>query len=199
MKESDAFIASLIFDYDDVVAVTSLLDERGEHDDSRTRLCFECATELMSYNRVGTFSMESSEDGPSGPPPAVKAILSKFSSGKEEDKLSGYLKLLKVGPDLLRFIPGEKASDLRTWLEAYRYWNQGGRNNVGAMMQLLVSRWLLENPDRVAKRGEGARREHESMMLPELDVTPDAGLLHPLLVGEGGAVRFTRNPKECKS
>lgn len=92
VKNADAFIGSLIFDYDDVVAVSSLLSHvRGP------RLIFESATELMSFNRVGTFNMESSDDGPSGPPPAVKAILNKFSSGKEEDKINGYLKMLKVG------------------------------------------------------------------------------------------------------
>ncbi len=69
------------------------------------RLLFECATELMEYNRVGTFTMKGG-GGSDGPPPAVKAILNKFSSGKEEDKISGYLKMLKVGPDLLKFIPG---------------------------------------------------------------------------------------------
>ena len=60
----------------------------------------------------------------SGPPAPIKAILSKFSSGKEEDKINGYLKMLKVGPDLLKYIPGEKVGDLRCWLESYRFWNQ---------------------------------------------------------------------------
>lgn len=91
MKHADIFIASLIFDYEDVVAVEALLDYvKGP------RLLFECATELMTYNRVGTFSMEEKEGNEAGPPPAIKAVLSKFSSGKEEDKISGYLKLLKV-------------------------------------------------------------------------------------------------------
>ena len=56
----------------------------------------------------------------SGYPPAVKVVLSKFSSGKEEDKLAGYIKLLKIGPQLLQFVAGDKTKDLRTWLEAYR-------------------------------------------------------------------------------
>lgn len=184
VKESDIFIASLIFDYDDVVAVTNLLDE--ESSGPTSRLCFECATELMAYNHIGTFSMESGDE-PSGPPPAVKAILNKFSSGKEEDKINGYLKLLKVGPDLLKFIPGEKASDLRTWLESYRYWNQGGLRNVSAMLQLLVSRYLLDT-----KQKEGVTKQLEGLVLPELEITPDVGLLHPLLEG------YASNPKSCK-
>jgi len=187
VKDSDIFIASLIFDYDDVVAVTNLLDEKSSG--PTCRLCFECATELMTYNHVGTFSMESNSDEPSasGPPPAVKAILNKFSSGKEEDKINGYLKLLKVGPDLLKFIPGEKASDLRTWLESYRYWNQGGLRNVSAMLQLLVSRYLLDT-----KQKEGVTKQLEKLILPELEITPDVGLLHPLLGG------YAANPKSCK-
>jgi magnesium chelatase subunit H len=32
----------------------------------------------------------------------------------------------EIGPDLLKYVPGEKVRDLRTWIEAYRYWNQGG-------------------------------------------------------------------------
>lgn len=68
--------------------------------------------------------MSSSSSGKSGPPAPIKAILSKFSSGKEEDKINGYLKMLKVGPDLLKLIPGEKVGDLRCWLESYRFWNQ---------------------------------------------------------------------------
>ncbi|KAL7541039.1 hypothetical protein ACHAXR_010578, partial [Thalassiosira sp. AJA248-18] len=190
VSNADLFIASLIFDYDDVVAISALLDE---HVQGGPRLLFECATELMSYNRVGSFNMAGSGDGggPSGPPPAIKAILSKFSSGKEEDKINGYLKLLKVGPDLLKFIPGEKASDLRTWLEAYRYWNQGGRNNVRAMLQLLTQRYLLEHQSDHMKEKDAL----ELLTLPELEVTPDVGLLHPLLVGEGGSVKFAAYPK----
>eukprot|EP00977_Amphora_coffeiformis_P020580 scaffold8374_cov175-Amphora_coffeaeformis.AAC.19 len=107
VREADAFVGSLIFDYDDVLAVQALLaDVQGP------RFIFESATELMEFNEVGSFSMKPGKDGPSGPPPAVKAVLSKFGSGKEEDKLAGYLKLLKVGPDLLKLVPGDKATDL---------------------------------------------------------------------------------------
>lgn len=41
-----------------------------------------------------------------GPPPAVKKVLSMFGSGKEEDRMVGYLSFLKIGPKLLRFLPG---------------------------------------------------------------------------------------------
>jgi hypothetical protein len=125
VQNADIFIASLIFDYDDVVTVSKLLDQQqlaGEAEvkaeqqqqqqqqqqqhPKKIRLLFECATELMSYNQVGSFTINQSSEGGGGPPPPIKAILNKFSSGKEEDKINGYLKMLKVGPDLLKFIPG---------------------------------------------------------------------------------------------
>ena len=36
-----------------------------------------------------------------------------------------YLNFLKVGPKLLKWLPGKKASDLRTWLTVYSYWSEG--------------------------------------------------------------------------
>jgi len=172
MKDADIFVGSLIFDYDDVVAVESLL-----HHVKGPRILFECATELMAYNEVGSFNMKTSDGEQAGPPLAVQAVLSAFSSGKEEDRVAGYAKLLKAGPTLLKFIPGEKASDLKTWLEAYRYWNQGGAQNVQYMMDLLQKWYKHEDVSR----------------LPEVLVTPDIGLLHPMHEG------YFCSPKEYLS
>ena len=86
----------------------------------------------------------------------------------------------------------EKASDLRCWLEAYRYWNQGGLNNVKAMLQLVVQRYLTEQHQGGAVN-ETKQNELKSLTLPALEVTPDIGLLHPLLDG------YASNPKSCES
>ena len=60
----------------------------------------------------------------------------------------GYLSFLKIGPALLRF-PGRK--DLRNWLTAYGYWNQGGRENVeGATLRECLG-LILRNPGRGAE------------------------------------------------
>jgi len=159
MENADAFVGSLVFDYDEVIALKELCDKI-----EGPRFIFECATELMTYNRIGTFSMED-KGGPSGPPAPVKKVLSLFSSGKEEDKINGYLKFLKIGPTLLKYVPGEKAKDVRIWLETYRYWNQGGKVNVMSMLQLISD----------SCRGD------ISLSLPDVQMTPDIGLIHPLL------------------
>ena len=179
MEDADIFIGSLLFDYDDVLAVESLL-----HHVKGPKLLFECATELMAYNEVGSFNMKTVDGEQAGPPPAVKAVLSQFTSGKEEDRVAGYVKLLKVGPDLLKFVPGEKAGDLKTWLEAYRYWNQGGATNVQYMVELL-QKWY---------------NHQDTTTLPSVLITPDVGLLHPLHDGYFTSPRhflYWRQSNEC--
>ena len=52
------------------------------------RLVFESSLELMECTQCGTFTMKPGAGGArAGPPPFVKALLNKFSSGREEDKM----------------------------------------------------------------------------------------------------------------
>ena len=46
-----------------------------------------------------------------GPPPAVKKLLGLFGSQREEDRMVGYLSFLKLGPKLLKFLPGKFCRD----------------------------------------------------------------------------------------
>src|SRR5689334_20865835 len=103
---ADVFFGSLIFDYDQVL----WLRDRIQH--IPIRLVFESALELMNFTQIGKFKIG---DKPKGMPKPVKFILDKFSNGKEEDKLAGYISFLKVGPKLLKFVPVKKVQDLRNW------------------------------------------------------------------------------------
>jgi len=110
LEEADVFFGSLLFDYDDVEWL------KGRLASVPLRFVFESALELMSETRVGAFEMAPPADGEkAGPPPAVKKLLGLFGSGREEDRLSGYLSFLKVGPKILKFFPMQKAQDLRAW------------------------------------------------------------------------------------
>ena len=124
LATADVFFASLIFDYDQV----TWLRQRAAQ--IPIRLVFESALELMSLTRLGEFAIG---DKPKGMPKPIQFILSKFSSGKEEDKLAGYLSFLKTGPKLLKFIPAKKVQVLRNWLIIYGYWNAGRTENVSHM------------------------------------------------------------------
>ena len=158
LGQADVLFASLIFDYDQVM----WLRERSLQ--IPTRLIFESALELMSLTRLGQFSLG---DKPRGMPKPVKFILDKFSSGREEDKLAGYLSFLKTGPKLLKYIPLQKVQDLRNWLIIYGYWNAGGADNVAALFWFLAEQYLgLPIGD----------------ISPPIE-TPNMGLLHPAYSG----------------
>lgn len=85
---------------------------RGRISGIPLRLVFESALELMGSTQVGSFQMGGGGQA-KGPPPAVKKVLSLFGSGREEDKMVGYLSFLKVGPKLLKFLPGRSSVQQR--------------------------------------------------------------------------------------
>lgn len=155
LQGADVFFSSLVFDYDQVL----WLQERVQ--DIPIRLVFESALELMSLTQLGKFVIG---EKPKGMPKPVKFILDKFGSGKEEDKLAGYISFLKVGPKLLKYVPGKKVQDLRNWLIIYGYWNAGGPENVAAMCWTLAEKYL-----NLPLNAE----------IPPPIETPNIGLLHP--------------------
>ncbi|NJL63827.1 MAG: magnesium chelatase subunit H [Methylacidiphilales bacterium] len=151
---ADVFFGSLLFDYDQVMWLCNRVSQIP------IRLVFESALELMALTKIGEFAIG---DKPKGMPKPVKFILDKFSNGREEDKLAGYISFLKIGPKLLKFIPVQKVQDLRNWLIIYGYWNAGGIENVAALFWTLGEKYLnLQVGD-----------------IPTVIETPNIGLLHP--------------------
>lgn len=165
LKDADVFFGSLIFDYDQVLWLRDRVAQIP------IRLVFESALELMSLTKLGDFAIG---DKPKGMPKPVKFILDKFSNGREEDKLAGYISFLKIGPKLLKFVPVQKVQDLRNWLIIYGYWNAGGAENVAALFWILAEKYLD------LKIGE----------IPPPIETPNMGLLHPNYQG------FFTSPRE---
>ena len=165
LHDADVFFGSLLFDYDQVVWLRDRIAQIP------IRLVFESALELMSLTKLGDFAIG---DKPKGMPKPVKFILDKFSNGREEDKLAGYISFLKIGPKLLKYVPGQKVQDLRNWLIIYGYWNAGGPENVASLFWTLAEKYLG------LKVGD----------IPPLVETPNIGLLHPDYPG------FFESPRE---
>ncbi|ABA21562.1 cobaltochelatase CobN subunit [Trichormus variabilis ATCC 29413] len=165
LQGADVFFGSLLFDYDQVVWLRDRVSQIP------IRLVFESALELMSLTKLGAFAIG---DKPKGMPKPVKFILDKFSNGREEDKLAGYISFLKIGPKLLKFVPVQKVQDLRNWLIIYGYWNAGGTENVAALFWTLAEKYLD------LKIGD----------IPPPIETPNIGLLHPDYPG------FFASPRE---
>ncbi|BAZ39079.1 protoporphyrin IX magnesium chelatase [Calothrix sp. NIES-4101] len=154
LQKADVFFGSLLFDYDQVMWLCDRVSQIP------IRLVFESALELMALTKIGEFAIG---DKPKGMPKPIKFILDKFSNGREEDKLAGYISFLKTGPKLLKFIPVQKVQDLRNWLIIYGYWNAGGIENVASLFWVLGEKYLK------LKVGD----------IPAVVETPNIGLLHP--------------------
>jgi magnesium chelatase subunit H len=165
LNGADVFFGSLLFDYDQVVWLRDRVSQIP------IRLVFESALELMSLTKLGDFAIG---DKPKGMPKPVKFILDKFSNGKEEDKLAGYISFLKIGPKLLKYVPVQKVQDLRNWLIIYGYWNASGSENVASLFWTLAEKYLG------LKVGD----------IPVPVETPNMGLLHPDYPG------FFESPRE---
>ncbi|WP_375466811.1 magnesium chelatase subunit H [uncultured Nostoc sp.] len=165
LHDADVFFGSLLFDYDQVMWLRDRISQIP------IRLVFESALELMSLTKLGDFAIG---DKPKGMPKPVKFILDKFSNGREEDKLAGYISFLKIGPKLLKYVPVQKVQDLRNWLIIYSYWNAGGSENVASLFWTLAEKYLN------LKVGD----------IPPLVETPNIGLLHPDYQG------FFESPRE---
>ena len=162
LKDASVLFTSLVFDYQQIMWLKDRINNIPY------RFCFESALELMSETRVGDFQMSNNGGGPSGPPAPVKAILKQFGSGKEEDRIAGYLKFLKYGPKLLNFVPGKKAKDLKTWLSVYSYWNQGAGDNVESMFYNIIRDLELLPVEEIPQPSE-------------VRETPLTGITHPKL------------------
>ena len=59
--------------------------------------------------------------------------------------MSGYIKFLKIGPKLLKYVPGDKAKDLKTWLTVYSYWSEGAAVNVESMLYTIINAFQLSS------------------------------------------------------
>eukprot|EP00178_Gracilaria_changii_P019984 TRINITY_DN57_c1_g2_i1.p1 TRINITY_DN57_c1_g2~~TRINITY_DN57_c1_g2_i1.p1 ORF type:complete len:1335 (-),score=234.98 TRINITY_DN57_c1_g2_i1:2561-6565(-) len=164
LRDADIVFCSLLFDYDQVEWLSKRLIPVP------FVFVFESALELMSQTKVGLFQMSNAANNtPSsgGMPNAVKLILRKLGlAPREEDKLAGYLSLLKNAPKLLKLIPGKKVRDMRNWLSVYAYWNAGGVDNILSMCKYLVQE-VLE------------RQLPSQQSIPQVSQIPNVGLLHP--------------------
>ena len=159
----------------------------------------------MSQTQVGAFEMSS---GGGQAPAPVRALLKQFGSKKEEDKMSGYLNFLKIGPKLLKWVPVTqgKLKDLRTWLTVYSYWSEGGLENVRNMLYSIVEdpqlmgRSTSNGPSASASKAGTGEIGHS--LVGQVSPSPNVGLFHPALLQraasdpKGLTQKYMEDPRE---
>ncbi|QNP30007.1 magnesium chelatase subunit H [Cylindrospermopsis curvispora] len=165
ISSANIFIASLIF-IEDLAQklVTAVAPHRDNFD---VAVVFPSMPEVMRLNKMGSFSL--AQLGQS------KGVIANFMKKRKEKSGAGFqdgmLKLLRTLPQVLKFLPMEKAQDARNFMLSFQYWLGGSAENLENFLLMLADKYVLKGEDKTNL----AKAEYQAPV-----VYPDMGIWHPL-------------------
>ncbi|KRH97657.1 magnesium chelatase subunit H [Cylindrospermopsis sp. CR12] len=165
IASANIFIASLIF-IEDLAQklVTAVAPHRDNFD---VAVVFPSMPEVMRLNKMGSFSL--AQLGQS------KGVIANFMKKRKEKSGAGFqdgmLKLLRTLPQVLKFLPMEKAQDARNFMLSFQYWLGGSAENLENFLLMLADKYVLKGEDKTNL----AKAEYQAPV-----VYPDMGIWHPL-------------------
>ena len=162
---ANIFIASLIFIEDLAQKVVAAVEPHRDNLD--VSVVFPSMPEVMRLNKMGSFSL--AQLGQS------KSVIANFMKKRKEKSGAGFqdgmLKLLRTLPQVLKFLPMEKAQDARNFMLSFQYWLGGSAENLENFLLMLADKYVLKGV------------EKESFVAADYQapvVYPDMGIWHPL-------------------
>lgn len=165
METANIFIASLIFIEDLAQKVITAVEPHRDHLD--VAVVFPSMPEVMRLNKMGSFSL--AQLGQS------KSAIAQFMRKRKEKSGAGFqdgmLKLLRTLPQVLKFLPMEKAQDARNFMLSFQYWLGGSPENLENFLLMLADKYVFKDVDK------------QSLPSPTYQapvVYPDMGIWHPL-------------------
>ncbi|MFN9170260.1 MAG: magnesium chelatase subunit H [Dolichospermum sp.] len=165
IASANIFIASLIFIEDLAQKVVAAVEPHRDNLD--VSVVFPSMPEVMRLNKMGSFSL--AQLGQS------KSVIANFMKKRKEKSGAGFqdgmLKLLRTLPQVLKFLPMEKAQDARNFMLSFQYWLGGSAENLENFLLMLADKYVLKGV------------EKESFVAAEYQapvVYPDMGIWHPL-------------------
>ncbi|MEL7314371.1 MAG: magnesium chelatase subunit H, partial [Cyanobacteria bacterium J06559_3] len=121
-------------------------------------------------NKLGKFSM--AQLGQS------KSVIGEFMKKRRQKQGSGFedamLKLLRTLPNVLKYLPVEKAQDARNFMLSFQYWLGGSSENLENFLLMLADRYVFKDT-----AIEGAPQV-ESLDYEDPVTYPDVGIWHPM-------------------
>ncbi len=169
VAEANIFIASLIFieDLADKV-VTAVQPHRDRLD---AAVIFPSMPQVMRLNKLGSFSM--AQLGQS------KSVIGEFMKKRRQKSGSGFedamLKLLRTLPNVLKYLPVEKAQDARNFMLSFQYWLGGSAENLENFLLMLSDRYVLKKDMAPGTGGETVALEYAEPV-----TFADTGIWHPM-------------------
>ena len=165
IASANIFIASLIFIEDLAQKVVAAVEPHRDNLD--VSVVFPSMPEVMRLNKMGSFSL--AQLGQS------KSVIANFMKKRKEKSGAGFqdgmLKLLRTLPQVLKFLPMEKAQDARNFMLSFQYWLGGSAENLENFLLMLADKYVLKG----AEKESFAAAKYEAPV-----VYPDMGIWHPL-------------------
>ncbi len=163
VAEANLFIASLIFIEDLADKVVEAV--KPHRDNLDAVVVFPSMPQVMRLNKLGSFSM--AQLGQS------KSAIAQFMRKRKENSGASFqdamLKLLRTLPQVLKYLPVEKAQDARNFMLSFQYWLGGSSENLENFLVMLAHKYSY--PDLF---------EDKQVDYKDPVVYPDMGIWHPL-------------------
>ncbi|MBW4453079.1 MAG: magnesium chelatase subunit H [Nostoc indistinguendum CM1-VF10] len=165
IESANIFIASLIFIEDLAQKVVAAVEPHRDHLD--VSVVFPSMPEVMRLSKMGSFSL--AQLGQS------KSAIAQFMRKRKEKSGAGFqdgmLKLLRTLPQVLKFLPMDKAQDARNFMLSFQYWLGGSPENLENFLLMLADKYVFKGLD----KQNFAPSTYEQPV-----VYPDLGIWHPL-------------------
>ena len=167
METANVFIASLIFIEDLAQKVVDAVTPHRDRLD--VAVVFPSMPEVMRLNKMGTFSLAQLGQSKS----AIAQFMRKRKEKKGASFQDGMLKLLRTLPQVLKFLPMDKAQDARNFMLSFQYWLGGSPDNLENFLLMLADKYVFK--DNNTETAQSSSLEYKAPV-----VYPDMGIWHPL-------------------
>ncbi|MEH1794438.1 magnesium chelatase subunit H [Nostoc sp.] len=165
IENANIFIASLIFIEDLAQKVVAAVEPHRDHLD--VSVVFPSMPEVMRLSKMGSFSL--AQLGQS------KSAIAQFMRKRKEKSGAGFqdgmLKLLRTLPQVLKFLPMDKAQDARNFMLSFQYWLGGSPENLENFLLMLADKYVFKGLD---------KQDFAPSTYQQPVVYPDLGIWHPL-------------------
>ncbi|MEM7554758.1 MAG: magnesium chelatase subunit H [Cyanobacteria bacterium P01_A01_bin.84] len=175
METANVFIASLIFIEDLAQKVVDAVTPHRDRLD--VAVVFPSMPEVMRLNKMGTFSLAQLGQSKS----AIAQFMRKRKEKSGASFQDGMLKLLRTLPQVLKFLPMDKAQDARNFMLSFQYWLGGSPDNLENFLLMLADKYVFkDNKAKVSDGQNPAVGNRTSVEYEAPVVYPDMGIWHPL-------------------
>ena len=155
VENANIFIGSLIFVEELADKIVQAVEPLPRED--RRRACiFPSMPAVMRLNKIGTFSMASMGQSKSAMSDFMKKNKPKGTSFQD-----GMLKLVRTLPKVLKYLPGDKAQDARSFMMSLQYWLGGSPENLEALPPHDLEQLRRGDRPRAREHGDGDCRARD--------------------------------------